>query len=192
MQLHPEAQSVELRKPNMRLDLGGIAKGYAVDEAMAALRKRGIRQMMVEAGGNIGLGDPPPGRSGWRIGIARPDSQSPAREYLELANVAISVSGDMWQYAIIGGKRYSHLVDPRTGLALTEHNSVTVVGPDGLSTDGVSSAAAILGPERGVKLIENSPGAFGLILRMVDGKEETFESKNWKELPRARETAPTE
>jgi len=187
MQFHPEDHGVELRKPNMRLDLGGIAKGYAVDEAMTALGKHGITRMMVEAGGNIGLGDAPPGKLGWRIGIARPDAQSPAREYLELHGVSISVSGDMWQYAIIGDKRYSHLVDPRTGMALTDHSSVTVVGPDGLSTDGLSSAAAILGPEKGLQLIENTPNTAGFMIRMVDGKEETFESKNWKRLSESKE-----
>jgi thiamine biosynthesis lipoprotein len=179
MRLHPENQSVELLKPNMRLDLGGLAKGYAVDEALAAIRKHGITRMMVEAGGNIGLGDPPPDAKGWRIGIARPDPQSPPRQYLELSNVAVSTSGDMWQYAIINEKRYSHLVDPRTGMALSEHCSVAVIGPDGLSTDGVSSAIAILGPEKGLKLLEQSPNCSALMIRMVDGKEEITQSKNW-------------
>jgi thiamine biosynthesis lipoprotein len=94
---------------------------------MAVLGKHGITRMMVEAGGNIGLGDPPPGRLGWRIGIAPPDVRSPPREYLWLSRCAISTSGDMWQYAIIGGKRYSHLIDPKTGMALTDRSSVTVV-----------------------------------------------------------------
>jgi FAD:protein FMN transferase len=179
LQLHPDDHSVELLKPHMRLDLGGIAKGYAVDEAMAAIRKHGITSIMVEAGGNIGLGDPPPEAVGWRIGIARPDVQSPPREYLELSNVAISTSGDMWQYAIIKDKRYSHLVNPQTGMALTEHCSVAVIGPDGLSTDGVSSAIAILGPEKGLKLLEQFPNCSAMMIRMVDGKEEITQSKNW-------------
>jgi thiamine biosynthesis lipoprotein len=182
VRLHEDRQAVELLKPNMRLDLGGIAKGYAVDEAMAALRKHGARRMMVEAGGNIGLGDPPPEKPGWKIGIAPPDVGRPPREYLWLSNAALSTSGDLWQYAVINGTRYSHLIDPHTGMALTDHSSVTVVGRDGLSTDGLSSAVAILGPEKGLKLVESTAGAAAFIVRIVDGKQKTYESQWWKEL----------
>ncbi len=182
VRLDRQQQAVELLRPNMRLDMGGIAKGYAVDEAMAVLRKHGITRAMVEAGGNIGLGDPPPERPGWRIGIAPPDVRSPPGEYLWLSRCAVSTSGDMWQYAIIAGTRYSHLIDPTTGMALTDHSSVTVVGPDGLSTDGVSSAAAILGPQKGLALVENTPKAAAFIVRIIDGQQKTYESKRWKEL----------
>jgi FAD:protein FMN transferase len=182
IRMDPKQRTVELLRPNMRLDLGGIAKGYAVDEAMKALRDRGITRMMVEAGGNIGLGDPPPGKRGWRIGVAPPDVGRPPREYLSLACTAISTSGDLWQHVTIGGVRYSHLVNPITGMALTDRASVTVVGPDGLSTDGLSSAAAILGPENGMALIESTPGAAGLMIRVVNGKEQVYVSRRWKEL----------
>jgi thiamine biosynthesis lipoprotein len=184
LRLDPEHHTVELLKSNMRLDLGGIAKGYAVDEAMRVLRQHGISRMMIEAGGNIGLGDPPPGKAGWRIGVAPPDTRSQPREYLELAQCAVSTSGDTWQYAIIGGTRYSHLIDPRTGRALTEHCSVTVVGPDGLGTDGLSSAVTILGPEKGMKLINDTPGAAAIMIRIVDGKEDVVQSKHWAQLSR--------
>ncbi len=184
VRLDAKRHTVELLRPKMRLDLGGIAKGYAVDEAMRAIRRQGITRMMVEAGGNIALGDSPPEKPGWRIGIAPPDAKSPPRQYLWLSRVAISTSGDLWQYAVIGGVRYSHLIDPKTGMALTDHCSVTVVGPDGLSTDGVSSAVAILGPEKGLKLIENTPGTAALIVRMVAGKQQIHQSRKWKELQR--------
>jgi thiamine biosynthesis lipoprotein len=186
VRLYPKQQAVELLRPKMRLDLGGIAKGYAVDEAIRAIRSHGITRMMVEAGGNIGFGDPPPGKPGWRIGIAPPDAQSPPRQYLWLSRAAISTSGDLWQYVVIDGVRYSHLIDPHTGMALTDHSSVTVVGPDGLSTDGLSAAVAILGPEKGLKLIENTPGVAAFIVRWADGKEHTYQSPNWKDLPTSR------
>jgi FAD:protein FMN transferase len=182
VRLHPEQRAVELLRPKMRLDLGGIAKGYAVDEALRAIRKRGITRALVEAGGNIGLGDPPPDRPGWGIGIAPPGARGPARQYLQLSRVAISTSGDLWQYAVIAGARYSHLIDPRTGMALTDHGSVTVVGRDGLSTDGLSSAVAILGPEKGLKLVENTAGAAAFIVRVVDGRERTYQSRGWNGL----------
>ncbi len=182
VRLDPQQQTVELLKPKMRLDLGGIAKGYAVDEAMGVLRRHGVTRMMVEAGGNIGLGEPPPGKPGWRIGIAPPKPGSPPREYRMLACCSLSTSGDMWQYAVIAGTRYSHLVDPRTGRAMTDSCSVTVVGPSGLSTDGLSCAVAILGPEQGFKLIESTPDTAALFVRNVDGQEQTFESKGWREV----------
>ena len=182
LRLDPKRHAVELLRPKMRLDLGGIAKGYAVDEALRAIRRHGITRMMVEAGGNIGLGDPPPERPGWRIGVAPPDARSKPRQYLSLSRAAISVSGDLWQYVTIGGVRYSHLINPQTGMALTDHSSVTVVGPDGLGTDGLSAAVAILGPEKGLKLIEATPGVAAFVVRMVDGKEKTYESSKWKEL----------
>jgi FAD:protein FMN transferase len=185
IRLDKEHQSVELLRPNMRLDLGGIAKGYAVDEAMAAIRKHGITRMLVNAGGNVGLGDAPPDKPGWRIGVAPPTIQSPPRQYLWLSRVALSTSGDMWQHTLIDGVRYSHLVNPRTGMALTDRSSVTVVGANGLGTDGLSSAVAILGPEEGLKLIENTPGAAAFIVRVADGKEQIYQSSRWKDLSRA-------
>jgi len=182
VRMNLDGRTVELLRPDMRLDLGGIAKGYAVDEAMRVLRGRGITRMMVEAGGNIGLGDPPPEKPGWRIGVAPPDVGRPPREYLFLSRAAISTSGDLWQHVVIGGVRYSHLIDPRTGMALTDRSSVTVVGPDGLSTDGLSSAAAILGPAKGMARVEATPGVAALMVRVVDGKEQTYKSRKWKEL----------
>jgi FAD:protein FMN transferase len=182
VRLHADRHAVELLKTGMRLDLGGIAKGFAVDEAVAAIKRRGITRMMVEAGGNIGLGESPPETSGWRIGIAPPDIDKPPRYYVRLSGVALSTSGDMWQHAVIGGVRYSHLINPQTGMALRDRCSVTVVGSDGLSTDGLSSAVAILGPEKGLKLIERTPGAAALVIRVVDGKEKVYESTAWKKL----------
>ena len=183
VRLDQRRHTVELLKPNMRIDLGGIAKGYAVDEALAALRKHGITRVMVEAGGNIGLGEAPPGRPGWRIGIAPPEVGRPPREYLWLSRCAVSTSGDMWQYAIIEGKRYSHLIDPKTGMALTDRSSVTVVGPDGLSTDGLSSAVAILGPQKGLALVESTPDSAAFIVRLSEGKPTIYRSKRWQQLP---------
>ena len=131
VRLDAEHQAVELLKKGMAIDLGGIAKGYAMDEALAVLQRHGITRALVEAGGDMRLGDPPPGRSGWRVGIPPlDDPQAEPVSYLEVSRVAVSTSGDMMQYVEIGGKRYSHIVDPRTGMALTDHCRVMVVGPD--------------------------------------------------------------
>ena len=189
VRLDPPNQAVELLKPGMRLDLGGIAKGYAVDEALKVLRESGIDRALVDAGGDIALGDPPPDRPGWRIGIARLEADGAPGRVLLFSRVAVATSGDTWQYVEIGGRRYSHIVDPRTGLGLTDHSSVTVVAPDGMTADGLASAVSVLGPEKGLKLIENTPDAAALIIRAPEGKVETYQSSRWKDLPVAAKGA---
>lgn len=182
LRLDPQHRAVELLEPGMRLDLGGIAKGYAADEALEVLAKRGIRSALIDAGGDVVLGDAPPGKPGWRIGVARLEVDGPPSHVLVLSRAAIATSGDRWQYVEIGGTRYSHLVDPRTGLGLTDHSSVTVVAPDGITADGLASAVSVLGPEEGLKLIEDTPGVEALIVRAPEGKIEKYESTGWREL----------
>ena len=183
IRLDPQQRTVELLKPGMRLDLGGIAKGYAVDEALAVLRQRGISRALVDAGGDIALGDPPPGKTGWRIGVARLEADGPPSRVVLLSRVAIATSGDTWQYVEIDGRRYSHIVDPRTGVGLTDHSSVTVVAPKAIVADSLASAVSVLGPKQGLKLIEETPGAAALILRAPQGKVQTYRSSRWKDLP---------
>ena len=174
-------RSVELLKPGMRLDLGGIAKGYAVDEALAALATAGITRALVDAGGDIRLGDPPPDKSGWRIGVAPLQADGPPGTLLSLSRAAIATSGDTWQYVEIDGTRYSHIIDPRSGMALTDHSSVTVIAPDGITADALASAVSVLGPEQGLKLIDATPGTAALIVRAPQGKVEKHKSKRWGE-----------
>ena len=182
IRLDSDHRAVVLLKPGMKLDLGGIAKGYAVDEALAALRKLGIGRALVDAGGDIALGDPPPGSPGWSIGIAHLEADGPPSRVAVLSGVAIATSGDTWQYVEIGGRRYSHIVDPRTGLGLTDHSSVTVVAPTGILADALASAVSVLGPQQGLKLIEDTPGAAALIVRAPQGKLETYRSSRWRKL----------
>jgi FAD:protein FMN transferase len=185
LRLDPKDHSAQLAAARMRLDLGGIAKGYAMDEALAVLTRQGITRAMVHAGGDIRLGDPPPDRPGWKIGAAPSAPGAPPRFTLSLANCAVGISGDTWQFVELGGQRYSHIVDPKTGVGLTDHSLVTVVAPRGLTSDPLSTAVSVLGPEKGLKLIEATPGAAALIVLTVDGKPRLYESARWKELPRA-------
>ena len=150
VRLDPKRKAVALLKPGMRLDLGGIAKGYAIDEALAALRQRGVCRALVDAGGDIALGDPPPNKPGWLIGVAALELGEPPSRYIWLSRTAIATSGDTWQYVEIGGRRYSHLVDPRTGVGLTDHSTVTVIAPDAITADGLASAVSVLGPKKGL------------------------------------------
>jgi thiamine biosynthesis lipoprotein len=133
----------------MRLDLGGIAKGYACDEAIRVLKKYGIGSAMVEMGGDIVVSGPPPGADGWMIDVPNADVTWRRRT---LCNAAVSSSGDTEQYIEIDGRRYSHIVDPRTGVGLTDRIGVTVIARDGITSDGLSTAISVLGLTEGQSL----------------------------------------
>ncbi len=180
MRFDEKNKTIELLKPGMQIDLGGIATGYALDEAMKALYKLGITRVLIDASGDILLGDPPPGKQGWTVGVARLDPKAPPSRYLSLSRLSIITSGDAWQYVEIGGRRYSHLIDPHTGLGLTDHSSVTVIAPTAIVADGLSSAVSVLGPKAGLQLVESIPEAAAFIVRAPEGKPETYESRRWK------------
>lgn len=165
--LDSEASTVRLEVPGMQLDLGGIAKGYACDEAMRILKQAGIRSALVEMGGDMVVSDPPPGANGWRITVPsvsplpwRGEGQGEGsnRGQVLLSNSAISSSGDTEQFVEIGGVRYSHIVDPRTGLGLTTRIAVTVIAPNGVTSDGLSTAISVLGEKKGRTLAGTYPG----------------------------------
>lgn len=162
----PQRRSVELLKPGMQLDFGAIAKGYAVDEALAVLRQHGITRAMVVLGGEIGLAEPPPDQPGWLIGVAPLDLDAPPTCRLCLSRMSVSTSGDACQNVEIDGRRYSHVVDPRTGMALTGHCSVTVIAPMGINPDGMATAVSVLGPEKGLNLVEQTPDVAALFVRL--------------------------
>ena len=173
--LHPCPKTVELLKPGMKLDLGGIAKGYACDAAIETLRDRGVTRTLIDAGGDIVVGDPPPDRRGWRIQVGTPpflkqEGSVEADEngkplMLSLKNASVATSGDTYQFVEIGGVRYSHIVDPRTGIALTRPSSVTVIAPDGVTADSLASALSVLGPADGLQLAEQTPSTAAFIVQ---------------------------
>jgi thiamine biosynthesis lipoprotein len=168
MRLDRRHRTVQLLLPGMKLDLGGIGKGYADDCAQAVLKKHGITRALVEAGGDIVVSDPPPGQTGWKILVENAATTADAPPLL-FANCAISTSGDTEQFVEIGGHRYSHIVDPRTGQALTDRIEVTIIARDGLTSDGLSTAVSVLGPERGQELVGTYRGAKAYI-RYADRK----------------------
>lgn len=185
LRLDPAHKTVELVKKGMRLDLGGIAKGFICDEVLRTLQAQGIRSAMIVAGGDIGLADPPPGKPGWTIGVGVLEPEGPPSQYLCLARCGVATSGDMFQFVAIGGKRFSHIVDPRTGMALTDHMTVTVVAPDGITADGLSTAVSVLGPQRGLRLVDETDRAAALVLRATPPGVEIYRSARWKNLPAA-------
>jgi thiamine biosynthesis lipoprotein len=144
LRLNLADRTATLLFPGMQLDLGGIAKGYAADAALAVLARHGFRQAMVAASGDLALGEAPPGTAGWKIEIA-PFGQAAADPLvLTLANVAVSTSGDAEQGLDLDDKRYSHILDPATGLGLTTQVAVTVVARRGIESDALATAVSVL------------------------------------------------
>jgi FAD:protein FMN transferase len=181
IRLDPEKRTVQLTRPGMKLDVGGIAKGYASEEAVKVLRREGVMSALVAGSGDIVVSDPPPGRAGWTIAVAplKPEADGAPGRTILLKNAAVSTSGDAEQFVEINGVRYSHVVDPKTGIGLTERRSVTVIAPEGATADGLDTAACILGPDKGLALIESTPGAAGLFVRITPEGQEIRESKGW-------------
>ncbi|MCL6629402.1 MAG: FAD:protein FMN transferase [Armatimonadetes bacterium] len=148
--------TVRLELPGMQLDLGGIAKGYACDEAIRVLKDHGIDTALVEMGGDIVVSGPPPGKEGWEIELANLGGSFEKR--LLLAHAAVSSSGDTEQFVEIEGRRYSHIVDPKTGLGLTNRMAVTVIGPSGTLCDGLSTTLSVMDERQGRALVDKFPG----------------------------------
>jgi thiamine biosynthesis lipoprotein len=177
LELDPRRRTARLLVPGMSLDLGGIAKGYAADEAMKVLRKHRINRALVAVAGDMVAGDPPPGKTGWRIEVPSLDAQSaPASQHVTLADAALSTSGDFFQRLELGGKRYSHIIDPRSGRPITDHSLVTVIAPDGITADSLATAISVLGPDAGLELIRRSPGVQARIHRQPAEKIEILQS----------------
>lgn len=187
IRLDAKGRTVQLLLMGMLLDLGGIAKGYAADAALAVLRQHGITRALVAAGGDVAVGDPPPSAAGWKVGIAplkNPDA--PPEHYLLLKNAGVSTAGDSEQFVEINGKRYSHIVDPKTGIGLVGRRSVTVIAPNAFTSDGLDTGLCILGVERGMKIIETREDVAALFVFETAKGIETTVSKRlanylWKD-----------
>lgn len=146
--LNAKARTVQLAVPGMQLNLGGIAKGYILDQALATLRKHGISRALIEAGGDIVVSGAPPSQPGWQVVIPSAGPRSEKRT-VSITNAALSTSGDTQQFVEIDGTRYSHVIDPRTGLGLTNRIMATVIAPSGTTADALATTATILGPQKG-------------------------------------------
>jgi thiamine biosynthesis lipoprotein len=157
--------AVRLWTDSMQLDLGAIAKGFILQEALDVLRARGVAAAMIEAGGDLVVGDAPPGSAGWSIEI--PGADSASAEYAKaLVNVAVATSGGSQQFVEIGGVRYAHVVDPRTGLGLVNAGEVTVIGRRGELVDAVATAMLVLSSDHGrAGALGTIPGVLRVVTR---------------------------
>lgn len=153
VRLDEKAHTLTLQKPGMLLDVGGIAKGYAADAGLKVLREHGLKQALVMAGGDIAIGDPPPGEDAWEIKLRQFASEKPEEDMttVRLHNCGVSTSGDLYQFTEIEGKRYSHIISPFTGMGLTQRVACSVIAPDCTTSDALATAMCVLGRERGEK-----------------------------------------
>lgn len=157
IRMRRRGKKVLLRKQGMQLDFGGIAQGYAADECLKILKKHGNARALADAGGDIALGDPPPGEEGWMVEVPYGMTNDGMQIPVGMTNVGITTSGATYRYLEVNGVRYSHIVDPRTGRALTQRVLVTVQGPDALTADVWATALSVLGLEGWEKLKKKHP-----------------------------------
>jgi thiamine biosynthesis lipoprotein len=154
--------TVRFARPGVEIDLGGIAKGFAVELAAGSLKRRGLSGL-IDAGGNQYLLGRPPGKAAWRVGIQHPDQQGKLLGVLEASEGSVSTSGAYATFLVADGRRYGHILDPRTLRPAEAAISVTVVSADATLADALSKVAFVLGPERGLKVVESFPGCSAVI-----------------------------
>lgn len=163
---------LKLKEDGIRFDAGGIAKGYAVDEAYAVLRSQGLQIALVDGGGDIYAGDAPPEKKGWTIRIQDLKNGTIRDTILTIHNQAIATSGDKYKFLEWEGKRYAHIINPLTGMGMTSRAQVTILAPTCTQADVLASTLSVLSPEKGLKLIRNFRNTSARIL--LQKEKQTF------------------
>lgn len=173
LDLDPVERTVTKRAEGMLFDLGGIAKGYAADEALTMLKDAGYPRSLVAASGDIVVGDAPPGKAGWKIGIETLEVGAALKdlETVTIVNRAISTSADTRRYFEHEGVRYSHIVSTETGLGLTDRIGASVIAPNATTSDSHATAVTLLGEKEGLQFIENKREIECRIVALHDGQE---------------------
>jgi thiamine biosynthesis lipoprotein len=167
IQFNEHEQSIYLPKKGMQLDFGGIAKGYIAQKVINFLKTNGIHEALVEAGGDISIGDAPPTKLGWVVGVNEPEqAEQLLQKKLQLHNLSVATSGDVYQFIEHNGLKYSHILNPATGLGVTTLRNVTVIAQDGAIADWLATACSIL-PIQEAKKLAQSQQAELLITEMV-------------------------
>jgi len=176
IELDEDNRSARLMADNMQLDFGGIAKGYAAEEAVRVIKSHSIRSVLVDAGGDITSGDPPPGRSAWDVAIPKgAPGETPEYITLTLTDKTLTTSGDMYQFVEIDGTRYSHIINPKTGIGSDEQIQATVISSSGIYADAFASALTLMSPEDGIQLIEQLDDTEAILFM-----EENGEIREWR------------
>jgi thiamine biosynthesis lipoprotein len=170
-----EAGTVFLKEPGMRIGFGGIGKGYAAEKTKQLLQQLGVENGIVNASGDLTAWGLQPDGKPWTIGIAHPDVAELPFSYLNISNMAIATSGNYEKFVMIGGKKYSHTINPRTGLPVTGIKSVTIICPNAEMADAMATPVSIMGIEAGLHMINQLKG-MGCII--IDDNNRLFTSKN--------------
>lgn len=172
VRLDDQNRTVQIARSGVRLDFGGIGQGIAADEVVKIVSEMGITRCLVNASGDVVALDPPPGEKGWKVAlVGLQPKDEPPREYLLLRNAAVTTSGDAFQWVEIDGKRYSHIVDSKTGLGVQRRCSATVIAPTGAAADAWATALTVLPTEEGIaRLTRAEPNAHALVVEMRDDK----------------------
>ena len=176
MELDSITRSVRLKKAGMRLDVGGIGQGFAIDEALVVLNQFGIQSALIDIGGDILAADAPPGSSGWRVGIGSGKAGDTDTTTILLRNSAITTSGDTYRFLEHNGRRYSHIMDPRSGLGLRHFVRATVLAPDGYRADALTKVFSVAGYRKSRRLLTRFPGVKLLILENKKGQLHKWQS----------------
>lgn len=168
VEVDPDHVAVRFKVMGMEIDFGGIAKGYAVDRAVAELKKQGADNSLVDLGGNIrGIGSPA-GREAWNIAVRDPRDRTGILGILQLnsaeGNWGVASSGQYERYFEYEGRRYGHIIDPRTGRPVEGMLGATIVAPDAMTADALSTSVFVLGRKEGERLIESQEGVEGILI----------------------------
>ncbi|MFC0776986.1 FAD:protein FMN transferase [Flavobacterium sp. HJSW_4] len=173
--LDSENSTVFLKEKGMRIGFGGIGKGYAAEMAKKLLLERGVQSGIINASGDLcAWGLQPDGRK-WTIGVADPDAPSAVFSYMDISDRAVATSGNYEKYITIGGKKYSHTIDPKTGLPVTGIKSVTIIAPNAEFADAMATPISVMGIRAGLFLIDQIPDLYCII---IDDSNKIYTSKN--------------
>ncbi|MEN0054219.1 MAG: FAD:protein FMN transferase [Mucilaginibacter sp.] len=173
--LNEQNTTVFLKEKGMRIGFGGIGKGYAADRAKILLQQNGVSSGIVNAGGDLITWGTQPDDSPWTIGIADPDKQMTPFSTVDISNMAIATSGNYEKYAIIGGKKYSHTIDPKTGLPVSGIKSVSIICPSAEFADAMATPVMVMGIPVGLDLVNQLPN---LACVIIDDDGRLYTSKN--------------
>lgn len=176
IELDPLTRSIRLRRPGMRLDVGGIGQGFAIDEAQKVLQQQGIQSALIDLGGDILATDAPPGQSGWRVSVGSGKANDTDTLTIRLKNAAITTSGDTYRFLEYRGRRYSHIMDPRSGLGLRHFVRATVLAPDGYRADALTKVFSVAGMHKSRRLLKRFPGVELYLIEFTHGMIHRWQS----------------
>lgn len=173
--LNPEHGTVFLKEKGMRIGFGGIGKGYAAEMAKNLLVANGVTSGIINASGDLTAWGLQPSGKPWRIGISNPDSPEKVFSYMDISGKAVATSGNYEKYVMIGGKKYSHTIDPKTGLPISGIKSVTIISDNAEFADAMATPIAVMGIKSGLHLVNQVPGLYCII---IDDSNNMYTSKN--------------